>query len=346
MIRAFSTSLSVLTVITVMATTALAGQLTVFSDGSLLELTGTAQKGLVEVTMPTQIRQGSLRVIPSPGTTIGQVDLVPCRMPLRQQKELDALTEQELRLKDRLQALDTRESIFTAAARAQSSRPPRKSKTNPDPVASVRQGTDFAIAQLEAVYTARRRTGQELERLTARIARLRETAPHGPTVRIRVTPARGQVTVAALLEGGGWQPRYELRLDGAGNARLTQQALFTRIPAGCSVRFAPGPIKDGLPRQTIPLRPGEPTTIASWRLPVSTAVITPEPLTSFAVTLSNGTGTTLPAGEVAVYFTGTFLGTTTLPAAPDATLIRLGNPSSVTEPATPHHTKRPRSRRP
>jgi len=83
---------------------------------------------------------------------VERVELLPCQVPERRQKELDALIEQKNRLEDRMKALDTREDIFAAAAKSQSSKAPRKTKANPDPLASVRQGTDFAIAQLEAVY--------------------------------------------------------------------------------------------------------------------------------------------------------------------------------------------------
>ncbi len=59
-------------------------------------------------------------------------------------------------LGDRLKALNAREAIFKSAAKSQSGKAPRKSKTNTEPLTAVRQGTEFAIAQLENVYHARR----------------------------------------------------------------------------------------------------------------------------------------------------------------------------------------------
>ena len=78
-----------------------------------------------------------------------------------------------------LQALATREEIFKSAAKSQGGKAPRKSKANPDPMQAIRQGTEFAIAQLEAVYTSRRRTEQEIRRIDSRIAAAKNQWPPG-----------------------------------------------------------------------------------------------------------------------------------------------------------------------
>lgn len=296
-------------------------EITVFSDGSLVEIEAVAQKGLAETTLPGQIRAGSLRVKPLDTTGIGQVTLVPFRMPDKVQRELDQLTEQKELLEDRLKALDTKEEIFEAAAKSQSSKAPRKSKTNPDPLTSVRQGTAFAIAQLEAVITARRRTEQELKRVSGRIAQLTKNAVGGPTVRTTVGTPNGRVRVAAVLADNGWRPRYELRLNGTAHAGLTQLADIDTAPAGFTIRLAPASLANGLPLQTVPALSGRSTRLAEWQLPVINQQSVIGPLSSFTITLQNTTGSTLPTGEVAIYIHGEFLGTAPLPAAaPNANL--------------------------
>lgn len=287
-------------------------QLTVFSDGTLAEIEAVASKGIAEVVLPAPIRDNSLRVKPLDNASIEQVALLPFRMPDNVQRELDLLTEQKQRLEDRLKALDTREDIFEAAAKSQSSKAPRKTKTNPDPLASVRQGTDFAIAQLEAVFTARRRTEQELKRISNRIAQLTKVAVGGPTVRVTVTPANGRVRVAAVLDGNGWQPRYELRLDGSGTAHLTQLAVADLPPVGFASRATPTPLSDGMPQRTTPLLPGKTTPLTTWQLPVTHQQVTSGPLPRFSITLQNSTSHALPTGEATIYYQGEFLGTVML----------------------------------
>lgn len=287
-------------------------ELTVFSDGTLIEIEAVASKGIAELLLPAPIRDNSLRVRPLDSASVEQVTLLPFRMPDKIQRELDQLTEQKQRQEDRLKALDTREGIFEAAAKSQSSKAPRKTKTNPDPLASVRQGTDFAIAQLEAVFTARRRAEQELKRINNRITQLTKVAIGGPTARVAVSPTNGRVRIAAVLDGNGWQPRYELRLDGSATARLTQLAVAGTPPAGFSARVTATALADGMPQGATPLLAGKATPLASWQLPVTLQQVTSAPLARFSLTLHNTTGHALPAGEAAVYYQGEFLGTVLL----------------------------------
>lgn len=292
-------------------------QLTVFSDGSLLELELVAKNGLAEVSLPYQLREGTLRIKPLDNSSIERVEVAPYRMPDKLQKELNGLVEQKSRLEDRLKALDTKEGIFEAAAKSQSSKAPRKTKTNPDPLASVRQGTDFAIAQLEAVFTARRRTEQELHKVTTRIAQLTK-ANAGPTVKVLLSPAASnRIRLAAVLNDNGWKATYELRLNGDGTARLVQLATIATAPAGFSIAVTPSALADGLPQRTIPYTPGRAARLAQWQLPLSQEQITIGPLPNFNISLLNSTGMLLPAGEVAVYSHGEYLGSVTCAATPN-----------------------------
>src|SRR5690242_16773397 len=146
---------------------------TFYSDGALVELETAATKGVAEIRLPPGMMAESLRIKPLNNAVIQRVDILASRLEGKGTKDLDALLEQKNRLEDRLQALATREEIFKSAAKSQSGKAPRKTKTNPEPMQSIRQGTDFAIAQLEAVYTARRKTELEIRRCDARIASLK-----------------------------------------------------------------------------------------------------------------------------------------------------------------------------
>jgi hypothetical protein len=158
--------------------------------------------------------EGSLRIRPDSGTSLQRVDIGPVRTgPGTAVKGLNALLEQRSRLNDRLQALATCEEIFTSAAKSQSSKAPRKTKANPDPRQVIRQGTEFAIAQMEDVYTSRRRTEQEIKNIDSRIAATKSSRRRGETsALIHVAPLRGRVTVRYAIAGQGWTPRDDMYL--------------------------------------------------------------------------------------------------------------------------------------
>ncbi len=285
-------------------------QLTLFSDASLLEAEVVAKRGSAEFSFPAPIREGTLRVRPLDNSnSIGRVDLLPFKTSDKLQKELDSLTEQKHRLEDRLKALDTREGIFAAAAKSQSSKAPRKTKTNPDPLTSVRQGTDFAIAQLEAVFTARRRAEQDLKRVEARLAGLQKTAVGGPTVRVSVTPATGRIRIAAILKDGGWTPRYDIRIQGNGTALLSLAAdSSSSLPDGYAVSVTPVSINAGQPSQSYPFSTAGSAHLASWQLPTEKEQVTTSPAPHFSLTLKNTGTTPLASGKATIYYAGEYLG--------------------------------------
>ena len=303
-------------------------QLTLFSDASLIEVELTAKKGVAEFSFPAPIKEATLRVRPLDSSySIGRVDLLPFKTSEKLQKELDSLTEQKHRLEDRLKALDTREGIFAAAAKSQSSKAPRKTKTNPDPMTSVRQGTDFAIAQLEAVFTARRRAEQDLKRVEGKLAGLQKTAVGGPTVRVSVTPATGRIKVAALLKDGGWTPRYDIRIQGNGTALLSLAAHSSvSLLDGYAVSVTPAAISAGQPTQTYPFSTTGSAHLADWQLPTEKEQVTISPVPNFSLTLKNPSTAPLAAGKAAIYYAGEYLGTTDFPG------LAAGATTTVTGP--------------
>jgi hypothetical protein len=310
---------SLVLVFTVAATvfSAHAGQkdLTIFSDGVLLEIEVMAKKGNIELQMPGQIREGTVRVKPLEGGSVTKVELLPFKIADKQQKELDALAEQKNRLEDRIKALDTREGIFAAAAKSQSSKAPRKTKTNPDPLASVRQGTDFAIAQLEAVFTARRRTEQELKRIETRLANVSKKSIGGPTVKVTMTPTAARARIAVILSEGSWKPAYQIRLQGNGIANLTMLATTSNIPEGYNTKVVPASLSVGQQQQqAFPVPASGFAQLKEWQLPVEKEQISMGPIPSFLVVLKNSSNQSMPAGQAAIYASGEYIGTAPLPA--------------------------------
>ena len=303
-------------------------ELTLFSDTSLIEVEVVAKRGVAEFSFPAPIKEATLRVRPLDNSnSIGRVDLLPFKTSDRLQKELDSLTEQKNRLEDRLKALDTREGIFAAAAKSQSSKAPRKTKTNPDPMTSVRQGTDFAIAQLEAVFTARRRAEQDLKRVEGKLAGLQKTAVGGPTVRVSVTPATGRIKVAALLKDGGWTPRYDIRIQGNGTALLSLAAHSSvSLLEGYTISVTPAAVSAGQPPQTYPFSTTGSAHLADWQLPTEKEQVTTSPVPSFSLILKNSSTAPLAAGKAAIYYAGEYLGTTDFPG------LAAGATTTVTGP--------------
>lgn len=302
----------VLLLITAVEACAAGRSVTFFSDGAVVEFEAVAVRGITEIPLPAGMLAGTLRVRPERGSSIRRVDVQLLRRDAKGEKELDALTEQRSRLEDRLRALATREDIFKSAAKSQSGKAPRKTKSNPDPLLSIRQGTDFAIAQLETVYTARRRAEQEIRRIDARIASARKGGKgSGGVARVAVSPGNGRVTARFTIGGPGWAAWYDIRVDHGGSALVT---LYGRVPDmfdGYRVRVSPTSLAGAAMESTgVPLpAAGQRARLAEYLMSIEEEDLGNGPLPTFGFTLKNSTGTYLPAGEAACYRGGEYRGT-------------------------------------
>lgn len=279
-----------------------------YRDGALFQLETTAAKGIIDIPIATAPLDHTFTVIPAPGTTILGVETRKSGHGSGVDKELDVLTEQRRRLEDRLQALETREAIFTSAAKTQSGKAPRKTKANPDPMQTIRQGTDFAIAQLEAVYTARRRTLQEMKKIDARLAVAgKNSRTAGSSVRISVTPPRGRATIRYATAERGWLPGYNLYLDGSGSAVLQLSGQLTMDGRGDRVRVSAGSLAESAAAETFPVREGS-AVLARYRVPIKEEFSANGIFTRFSGTITNSTPHYLLPGESGLFRKGTYLG--------------------------------------
>jgi hypothetical protein len=283
---------------------------TLYRDGTVFERDTTIQKSVIDIPLASGMLTGTLRVIPVAGTEILGVEILPSLSNGKSTQEVDSLIEQKQRLEDRLLALATREEIFTAAAKSQSGKAPRKSKTNPDPLQNIRQGTDFAIAQLEAVYTSRRKTEQEIKRLATRIAESRKGNFRAESkIRIMVAQPRGRVIVRYATSNVGWQPRYNLYLTS--NSPTARMVLSTRIdmpPTGYLVRVSSGSIADSGRASTVTVTHENRAQLADYQLQISDERFDDSIYTRFSGKVTNPGTHYLPAGESGLYRNGVYLG--------------------------------------
>lgn len=285
-----------------------ADSITFYRNGALLQQKAGAVKGVIEVPLAAGLLEHSLTVVPASGTTILDVETRKTEAGTTLDKELEALTEQRRRLDDRLQALETREAIFTSAAKSQGGKAPRKTKTNPEPIQSIRQGTDFAIAQLEAVYTARRKTVQEIQKIDSRLATTRKG--RGLTensVRITVTPLRGTVTLNYATSERGWQPQYNMHLMGDGTVRVQLSARITGNTGAHQVRVSSGLLEESDRSEVFPATTGS-AVLATYRLPVTEERSIEGIFNRFSGTITNTSTQYLPPGDTGLFRTGAYIG--------------------------------------
>ncbi len=282
---------------------------TLYLDGALVEQECTVMKGLAEISLPAAMNTGSLRIKPLDGGSITQVEILPARPDRSRAREVAKLMKQRDTLTDRMQALDTREAIFKSAAKSQSGKAPRKTKNNPDPIAVVRQGTEFAMAQLENVYRARRLTESELKSIEARLAAMNREGP-GSLARVRMSGKGGRVTVSYLRSDMKWIPAYDFRLNRPGEANIALRALIPEIDKNTITKVVPTNLSDASGEAALSVPPGKSPQIAEFLFHIDHENYVSTPVSSISFSFRNSSTQKLLAGEVSCYRQGEFLGKT------------------------------------
>ena len=306
--------------------------LTCYLDGGRVSQEVTVRRGFAEVTLPHDLVSGSLRVRPLAGAVITRVQTVPAKVDPKAEKALTALDERKDALGDRLKALETREEIFTAAAKSQSAKAPRKSKSNPEPVTAIRQGTDLALARLEEVYRARRAAEKELKALEVKRAELAKKANVGGSIaRIWLQGRDGTVMVEYLVAGGAWKPAYDFRLDGSPTAAVTLRAMLPEMEPGTTVTVVAARLSAPDSAGTVPLpAAGNYAAVATFNLPVVAAAPVTD-LLPLTFTVTGAADRSLPTGDGTCFWKGEYFGTVLFTGlAPGGTLeLVCGRPPIV-----------------
>jgi hypothetical protein len=315
--------------------------LTCYLDGGRISQEVAARRGYAEVTLPGDMIPGSLRIRPLADAVVARVQTVPAKVDPKTAKALAALDERKEALGDRLKALDTREEIFTAAAKSQSAKAPRKSKTNPEPVAAIRQGTDFALARLEEVYRARRTTEKELKALEKTRSDLMKKANVGGSVaRIWLQGRDGSVRVDYVASGSAWTPVYDFRLDGTTAATVTLRAVLPEREPGVAVSVVAAKLADAGVLNDLPLAAdGDNAAVATFNLPV-TAQSPASPVSPLSFSLTNATTRHLPPGESSCFWKGEYFGVSSFPGANPGEQRDLRCGGTPVPPAKPAETVR------
>jgi hypothetical protein len=280
-----------------------------YLDGARLENELVLNKDIAEVALPFSVITGSLRIKPLDGCILTQVDVVPGKPDPQIAKELAKLTERRGVLNDRLKALEKRESIFASAAKSQSSKAPRKTKLNPEPLTAVRQGTEYAIAQLEEVYRARRITGSELKSLEEKIETMKRGAIEN-VAKVKLSRKGCRIEVSYMLQDLKWHPVYDFRRENAGKINVSMRAIVPRVEKGTRISVVSALLNEAAGESELPIIDGKNNTIALYIFPVDQEKFSPKPLSSISFSFKNQSSRKLPAGEASCFYQGEYLGKT------------------------------------
>jgi len=282
--------------------------LTLYLDRAQVEQRETARKGYLEIYLPAGAIQDSLRIVPGKGGEILRVVTAPLKPSKSAEKELAQLAEREELLNDRLKALSVREDIFKAAARSQSAKAPRRTKSNPEPLSTLKQGTDYAMTQLESVYQAQRRTEKELAQITERRARFgRDLLSGGTVAKVWITPSSGTVSATWIQSDKYWLPGYQLRIDGTGMATLILLSQGVPLAKGetaelviSTLQSDPNPVKFRYEGEWSEVRK-EKFTVSNYQdIKVSS--------TPLKINFTNTSSVNFPSGEISCFKDGVYMG--------------------------------------
>jgi hypothetical protein len=290
--------------------TATGNTITYYLDGARVGYETAYCNGYSEVHLPKGSLADSLRIKPLCGAEIERVEIRPSKRAPREAKEMIALEERRNQLLDRLKALETREEIFKAAAKSQSSRAPRKTKSNSEPVTYIRRGTEFAIDQLESVYSKRRKTEKEIALLESRLSSLQGAkGSEGYLCRIWFSANKGRAYVSYLTAEQKWKPAYDFRLKEDGRLEVVMRAEFPNPEKNYSVMVVPAKITDDGGHQLKPIALSKPfEKICQFTFPVENQTLSDGPARALTFTFSNQSEKFLLSGDSVCYLRGEYLG--------------------------------------
>lgn len=290
----------------------LAGEKTVtyFLDGAKVEYDTSFGNGSLEIHLPKGAQTDSVRVKPLNNANIVRVELKKTPVGLKSEKEIHSILERKDLLLDRMKALETREDIFTAAAKSQSGRAPRKTKNNPEPMTNIRKGTEFAISQLETVYTLRRKTERELASLESRLSSLQGTKGSGECLcRVWFSVKKGRAHISYLVSDMSWQPVYDFRLNGDGHAVMVMRAMYGSAGKNTSALVVTAKMSDAGSNLSNVKAVSKPFgKIGEYTFPIENEALSRAPVNSLSFTFKNLSDQLFPPGNASCYWQGEYLG--------------------------------------
>ena len=196
-----------------------------------------------------------------------------------------------------MQALSRREEIFSAAAKTQSSKAPRKTKASPDPVGSLQQGTDFALGRLDSVYRNQRKCRSALEAVERDLTAARKRATLA-----RIWLSGGRARISYQVGNKRWTPRYDFRWTGEADGELLLHARLPQPEKGVLYRVSNGTVTQGLAARQVT---GEFPSLSRFPLTLLNRDRSEAPPLFFAFAPVEAW---LPPGEASVFWRGEYLG--------------------------------------
>jgi hypothetical protein len=297
--------------------------ITLFLDGALVNNVITPAGEKILYPLPASFKEGSLRIKPLAGCQIDRVEIEPGKSDPLIAREIARLAERRGVLHDRLKALAIRESIFVSAAKSQSGKAPRKTKSNPEPLASVRQGTEYAISQLESVYRDRRITETELKSLEERYETLKKVV-HERTAKIFFPKKSCRIEISYFRTDLKWAPTYDFRVDRPGEADVSIRPILPATEKGAIVSVVASPLSEMDESFTaIPVTDQNAGGIVSFKVPVENAKISSKPILALSFSFKNLSDMKLPHGKATCFFRGEYLGETLLKGAALGEVVEL-----------------------
>jgi len=282
-----------------------------FLDGARLEYEVVARKGYLEAPLPATMLPNTLRVMPAGSCEVLRVEVAHLPRGRKAARELAALEERKIVLSDRLKALEQKEEVFRAAAKSQSSRAPRKTKSNPDPLEAVRKGSDFALSRLDSVHIAQRKTERECAAVEAKLTALGKgnDTPSGGVAKVWLSKDNGKARITCLVSDLKWTPYYDFRLSGNGYAETSLRAGIPSEARTGSVAVVPLTLADagGADIAPIPIH-SDLDRIDSFRFALAREELVRGPVSVLSFTFGNSSGKSLPPGEAYAYWKGEYLG--------------------------------------
>ncbi|MBT0662924.1 hypothetical protein KI809_01320 [Geobacter pelophilus] len=302
--------------------------ITWYLDGAKVEQVLALGNSYRELLLPATMLTGSFRAKPLGEARLARVELEPVKPGKGEEKELAYLDKRREELQDRLKALRVKEEIFKATAKSQGSKAPKRTRTNPEPLAAIRQGTDFAISRLEEVYSAMRKAERELRDLDRKQSALRKNEKVSGTVaKLWLAGKRGTVQLSYIISGEGWTPCYDIRVAN-GSAELTLMARLPDLPKADSLLVIPAELAASGNMAPIPIVAGKAAKVAVFRLPVIAEKQLPALQKTVEITLRNDSGRYLPSGDATGFWHEEFLGRTGFAGLKPAesTVLTFGSP--------------------
>jgi hypothetical protein len=284
-------------------------KVTYYLDGARIEGEAAALNGQIEVLLPRGAVVDSLRLKPLRDATIIRVEFADVSPDRNMEKEIARLSARRDLLSDRLKALDVKEEIYRVAAKSQSGKAPRATKSNREPLDNIRKGTDFALSQLEEVFRARRKADSELKGIDARLSALNGTGiAAGRVARVWLAEKNGRVAVSYLNSGMNWTPIYDFRLNGKGEVEVIMNALVPASGKGAEVGVVPSILSESSQEPPIAIVNGGPAKVAVFKFPLERERYSVSPQSDVSFLFTNRSEKSMPPGEATCYRQGEYIG--------------------------------------